>query len=92
MDFGGSEHSEEKVYEVYIRFERSWSSVSIGTGAASYKRLVQVSPIFSALLKAFWSFAMDYYRNNKVLHFLLLFTNGRQEFDPQRVKMKLKTQ
>ena len=42
MDFGGSEHSEEKVYEVYILFELSWSTVSIGTGAASYKRLVQV--------------------------------------------------
>ena len=28
---------------------------------------------------------MDYYRNNKVFKYLLLFTNGRQEFDPQRV-------
>ena len=26
---------------------------------------------------------MDYYRNNEVFKFLLLFTNGRQEFDPQ---------
>ena len=26
------------VYEVYILFELSWSVVSIGTGAASYKR------------------------------------------------------
>ena len=34
----GPEHSEEKVYEVYILFELSWSAVSIGTGAASYKR------------------------------------------------------
>ena len=38
MDFGGSEHSEEKVYEVYILFELSWSAVSIGTGTVSYKR------------------------------------------------------
>ena len=52
-DFGGSEHSEEKVYEVYILFELSWSAVSIGTGAASYKRLVQVSPIFSAFTESF---------------------------------------
>ena len=37
-DFWGSEHSVEKVYEVYILFEFSWSAVSIGTGAASYKR------------------------------------------------------
>ena len=35
MDFGGSEYSEEKVYEVYILFGLSWSAVSIGTGAAS---------------------------------------------------------
>ena len=42
MDFGGSEHSEEKVYEVYTQFGLSWSTVSIGTGAASYKLLVQV--------------------------------------------------
>ena len=48
-DFRGSEHSEEKVYEVYILFELSWSAVSIGTGAASYKQLVQVSPIESFL-------------------------------------------
>ena len=40
-NFGGSEHSGEKVYEVYILFGLSWSAVSIGTGAASYKRLVQ---------------------------------------------------
>ena len=38
MDFGGSEHSVEKVYEVYILFELSWSAVSIRTRAASYKR------------------------------------------------------
>ena len=46
-DFGGSEHSEERVYEVYILFELSWSAVSIGSGGSSYKRLVQVSQIFS---------------------------------------------
>ena len=37
-DFRGLEHSEEKVYEVYILFGLSWSAVSIGIGAASYKR------------------------------------------------------
>ena len=37
MDFGGSEQSEETVYEVYILFGLSWSAVSIGTGAASFK-------------------------------------------------------
>ena len=54
MDFRSPEHSEEKVYEVHILFGLSWSAVSIGTGAASYKRfisgLVQVSLIFSAFL------------------------------------------
>ena len=35
-DFGGSEHSEEKVYEVYILIKLSWSAVSIGIGVASY--------------------------------------------------------
>ena len=53
MDFGGSEQSEEKVYEGYILFEISWSAVSIGTGAASYKWLVQVSPIFSDFTESF---------------------------------------
>ena len=53
MDFGDSEHSEEKVCEVYILFELSWSAVSIGTGAASYKRLVQVSPINSDFTECF---------------------------------------
>ena len=53
MDLGGSEHSEEKVNEVYIRFELSWSAVSIGTGAARHKRLAQVSPIFSAFTESF---------------------------------------
>ena len=50
---GGLEHSEEKVYEVYILFGLSSSAVSIGTGAASYKRLVQVSPIFSNFIESF---------------------------------------
>ena len=53
MDFGGAELSEVKVYDVYILFELSWSTVSIGTGAASYKRLVQVSPIFSHFTESF---------------------------------------
>ena len=38
MDFRCSQHSEEKVYEVYIRFELSWSAIPIGTGAATYRR------------------------------------------------------
>ena len=37
-DIRGPEHSEEKIYEVYILFGLSWSAVSIGTGAASYKQ------------------------------------------------------
>ena len=36
--FGGSEHSEIKVYEVYILFGLIWSAVLIGTEAAIYKR------------------------------------------------------
>ena len=43
-----SEHSKEKVYVVYTLSGLSWSAVSLGTEAASYKRLVQGSPIFSA--------------------------------------------
>ena len=31
MDFGRSEHSEEKVYEVYILSGLSWSAVSLRT-------------------------------------------------------------
>ena len=50
MDFEGSEHSEEKVYEVYISSGLSWSAVSLGTGATSYKRLVQVSLILALFL------------------------------------------
>ena len=45
MDFGSSEHSDEKVHEVYILSGLSWSVVSIGTEAASYKRLFHVSLI-----------------------------------------------
>ena len=56
MDFGSSEHSEEKVYEVYILSGLSWSVASLGTGASSYKRLVQVSPIFSAFSVSFGAF------------------------------------
>ena len=51
---GVSEHVIEKVYEVYILFVLSWCAVSIGTGAASYKRLVKVSQIFSAFSKSFY--------------------------------------
>ena len=60
MDFGGSEHSEEKVYEAYILFGLSWSAVSIRTGAASYKRLVQVSPYFSTFTVSFLEFLRVY--------------------------------
>ena len=52
MDFGGSEHSEEKVYKVYILFKLSWSAVSIGTGAASYKQLIPISSIFSDITES----------------------------------------
>ena len=38
---------------MYILFELSWNSVSIGTGAASYKQLVQVSSIFNAFTESF---------------------------------------
>ena len=48
MDFGSSEHTEEKIHKVYILSGLSWSAVSLGTGATSYKQLVQVSLIFSA--------------------------------------------
>ena len=51
----GAQNIAKKRYinEVYILFELSWSAVSIGNGAASYKRLVQVSPIFSAFTESF---------------------------------------
>ena len=61
MDFGGSEHSEEKVYEVYVLFGPSWSAVSIRTGAASYKRLVQVSPIFCDFTESFLELLQVYF-------------------------------
>ena len=38
---------------MYVLSGLSWSAVSIGTGAASYKQLVQVSPIFSAFTESF---------------------------------------
>ena len=50
MDFGSSEYSEERVYEVYILSGLSWRAVSLESGATSYKRLVQVSLIFSVFL------------------------------------------
>ena len=53
MDFGRSEHSEEKVCEVYILSGPSWNAISLGTGAASYKQLVQVSFNFSAFSVSF---------------------------------------
>ena len=53
MDFGGSERSEEKVYEGYILYELSWSVVSNGIEAVSYKRLFRVSSIFSDFTEIF---------------------------------------
>ena len=53
MDFGCSEHSEEKEYEIYTLSGLSWSAVTLGTGAASYKHLVQVSQIFSTFSVSF---------------------------------------
>ena len=53
MDFGSSKHNKEKVYEVYIMSGLSWSLVSLGTGATSYKRLVKVSVIFNAFSVSF---------------------------------------
>ena len=38
---------------MYILFEVNWSAVSIRTGTASYKQLVQVSPVFSAFTESF---------------------------------------
>ena len=70
MDFGDSEHSEEKVYEVYILFELSWSAVSIGTGAASYRQLVQVSLNFSAFTESFLELSWVY--SYSVVPYLLL--------------------
>ena len=51
-DFWSSEHSKEKVVAMYIYTlsRLSWSAVSIRTGAASYKHLVQVSPILALFL------------------------------------------
>ena len=43
MDFRSSEHSEEKVYIQCITYNVSCSMVSIRTGVASNKQLVQVS-------------------------------------------------
>ena len=53
MDFWGSEHSVENVYEVYILFELSWSAVSIETGAAIYKR-------FGPGESDFWHFSVSF--------------------------------
>ena len=89
-------------------FELSWSAVSIGTGVSSYKRLVQVSPIFSIFTESFlellrvYSYSVVPWLTAKMsillwitiviikcLNFFLLFTNGRQKFDPQRIKNAL---
>ena len=50
MEFRNLGHSEEKIYELYTLSGLSWSAVSIRTGAANHKQLVQVlvSPNFSA--------------------------------------------
>ena len=51
----GAQNIAKKRYTkcTYILFKLSWSAVSIGTGATSYKRLVQVSPVFSAFTESF---------------------------------------
>ena len=53
MDFRSSEHSKKSVYEVYILSGLSWSAVSLGTGAASCKWLVELSLVFSAFSVSF---------------------------------------
>ena len=50
---GAQNIAKKRYMKVYILFELSWSAVSIGTGAASHKWLVQVSPIFSAFTETF---------------------------------------
>ena len=50
MDFGGSEHSEKKVYEVYILFGLSWTLYPSEQELIIVSVLVLVSPIFSAFL------------------------------------------
>ena len=45
---------------MYILFELSWSAVSIGTGAASYKRLVQTTLNFSAFAESFLELLWKY--------------------------------
>ena len=63
MDFGSSEHTEERVYEVYIRSGLNWSAVSLRTGATSYKWLVQASLIFSAFPVSFLELLWVYSSN-----------------------------
>ena len=50
-DFWGSEHSVEKVYEVYILFELSWSAVSMELELPVISSFVQVSPILALFCK-----------------------------------------
>ena len=66
MDFGGSECSEEKVYEVYIWFVISWCAVPNGIEAVSYKRLFRVSPIFSDFTETFLELLLAYSYNVKL--------------------------
>ena len=47
INFRSSEHA-KKWYIVYILSGLSWTTVPLGTGATSYKQLVQVSLIFKA--------------------------------------------
>ena len=62
MDFWSSEHSEEAVYKVYTLCGLSWSAVSLETGAASYKWLVQVSQIFSGFFSASFGAVMSVFK------------------------------
>ena len=59
------------MYEVYILFKFSWSAVSIETGAASYKQLVQVSPILSDFTESFLYF-FDFTESFLIVQYLSL--------------------
>ena len=53
MDFGGSDHSEEKVYEVYILFELVVGALYPSELELPAISVGQVSPIFSDFTESF---------------------------------------
>ena len=53
MDFGGSDHSEEKVYEVYILFELVVGALYPSELELPAISVGQVSPIFSDFTERF---------------------------------------